>query len=176
MAAASSHPSVARSRLPVSAIVAAPVFLLFLVLKVYASHPAASDENIYFYMSVRTAFDGLWPYRDYFFAHAPLHILISAAVFKVAALVYGLFHGSPAAGVAALTNGASWNDGGLALTIAKSIPAASALLAGVFVFKGARRAGPVEAAVAAASFLLADQVLRASSHFTGIAEAALFTA
>jgi hypothetical protein len=160
----------------VSALVAAPVFLLFLVLKVYANHPAASDENVYFYMSVRTAFDGLWPYRDYFFAHAPLHILISAAVFKMVALADGLLHGSLAAGAAAMTGGTSWEDGGLAITVAKAIPALSAFLAGVCVYAGARRAGAPEAVLAAASFLLADQVLRASSHFTGIAEAALCTA
>jgi hypothetical protein len=177
MAAASLPPVIAaRSRVPVSAVFAAPVFLLFLVLKVYANHPAASDENIYFYMSVRTAFDGLWPYRDYFFAHTPLHILISVAVFKLVALAGGLLHGSLVAGVAAMTSGTSWEEGGLALTVAKAIPAASALLAGVGIYASARRAGAVEAVLAAASFLLADQVLRASSHFTGIAEAALCTA
>jgi len=177
MAAASSPPVIAaRSRVPVSAVFAAPVFLLFAALKVYANHPAASDENIYFYMSVRTAFDGLWPYRDYFFPHAPLHILISVAVFKLVALAGGLLHGSLAAGVAAMTSGVSWEDGGLALSVAKAIPAASALLAGVGIYASARRAGAVEAVLAAASFLLADQVLRASSHFTGIAEAALCTA
>src|SRR6185295_7264364 len=77
----------------ISAGAGVPVFVLFLVLKLYALHPAAADENVYFYMSVRTAFDGLWPYRDYFFAHPPLHILIAAAVFKVAALVDGVLHG-----------------------------------------------------------------------------------
>ena len=165
-----------RTRLLVPALVTAPVFLLFLVLKVYANHPAASDENIYFYMSVRTAFDGLWPYRDYFFPHAPLHIFISVAIFKMVALASGLLQGSLAAGVAAMTGGTSWEEGGFALSVAKAIPAASALAAGVFVYASARRAGAVEAVVAAASFLLADQVLRASSHFTGIAEAALCTA
>src|SRR6185295_16403341 len=160
----------------ISAGAGVPVFVLFLVLKLYALHPAAADENVYFYMSVRTAFDGLWPYRDYFFAHPPLHILIAAAVFKLAALVDGVLHGSLAAGAAAMTSGASWSDGGLGLTIGKSIPAVSTLATGIFVYKGARRAGVIEAVLAAAAFLLADQVLRASSHFTGMAEAALFTA
>ncbi len=166
----------ARARGWIPAAVATPFLLLFLVLKAYGVHPAPSDENIYFYNAVRTAFDGLWPYRDYFFAHPPLHVFIAVAVFKVVALLHGLLHGSLAAGTAAMTSGGGWSDDGLALVIAKSIPATTTTLTGVLIYRATRRAGGAEGVVAVAVFLFALGVLKASSHFTGIAEAACFTA
>jgi hypothetical protein len=142
------------------------VIALYLVLKCYVLAPADSDENIYFYMSVRTAFGGLWPYRDYFFAHPPLHLMISVLFLKVAAL----FHGVPA-----LTAPQSWAEGGLAVQVMKSIGIVSGAVTGVFVFRAARQAaGPLEGVIAAAALLLAIDVVY--SFFTGTIEALMFTA
>jgi hypothetical protein len=46
----------------------------FVVLKAYALRPMANDEGIYFYLAGRTL-EGAVPYRDFFFAHPPLHLL-----------------------------------------------------------------------------------------------------
>ena len=169
----------ARPSRPAGTIVAgivAGAVALFLVLKAYGFFHDLSDENIYFYMAVRTAFDGLWPYRDYFCPHPPLHILIAAAVFKVIAVGYGIVHGSLAAGTALMTSGASWEEGGFAFAAGKGIPAVSTVLAGLMIFRAARRAGHVEGLVALVAFLFAKGILCSSTYFTGIAEAALCTA
>src|SRR5687768_7428181 len=70
---------------PIAAL--ALLLLVFLLLKTYLLVAADSDENIYFYMSVRAAFEGQQPYRDFFFAHPPLHLWLSIAVFELVALV-----------------------------------------------------------------------------------------
>ncbi|HUT58524.1 MAG TPA: hypothetical protein VNA25_11825, partial [Phycisphaerae bacterium] len=57
----------------------AALLLAFLALKAYGLQPAVGDENIYFYMSTRVA-DGLVPWRDFFFAHPPLHLLPGVVV------------------------------------------------------------------------------------------------
>lgn len=40
------------------------------------------DENVYFYMA-KSITDGKFPYRDFFYAHPPLHIFILAAIIKI---------------------------------------------------------------------------------------------
>src|SRR6266704_1507956 len=61
----------------------AAVVLVYVALKTYHLALASSDENIYFYMAARTVFGGLAPYRDYFFAHPPLHLGLAALALKV---------------------------------------------------------------------------------------------
>ena len=40
------------------------------------------DENVYFYMA-KSVTEGKIPYRDFFYAHPPLHIFILAAIIKI---------------------------------------------------------------------------------------------
>ena len=54
----------------------------FGILKAYALAPAFSDENIYFYMCRRIA-EGALPYRDFFFAHPPFHLIPGTLVMSV---------------------------------------------------------------------------------------------
>lgn len=122
----------------------APValLLLFFALKSYALNPAISDENIYFY-DAWLMIDGHWPYRDFFFAHPPLHLIPGWLLLSV--------------------------TDGFNLQVMKGLPLFAAAVTSVIVFFIARRAaGPMAAIAAMALFLLSHDVLRASSHWTGI--------
>jgi hypothetical protein len=120
-----------------------PLLLFFAILKTYALAPALSDENIYFYMCQRIT-EGALPYRDFFFAHPPLHLLPGLLAFALL---------------------------GFSLPVAKAIPAIFAALAGLAVYRAARRAGALSGLVALALFLFSYDLLRASSHYTGASEA-----
>jgi hypothetical protein len=122
---------------------AAVLLAAFLLLKTYALGPALSDEGIYFYMCSRIA-EGAVPYRDFFFAHPPLHLLPGALLAAAA---------------------------GFSLPLFKAIPAAFAAAGGVAVFRVARGAGAPAGLAALALYLSAYDFLRASSHYTGAAEA-----
>lgn len=124
-------------------VTAGAILASFAILKAYALAPALSDENIYFYMCRRIA-EGALPYRDFFFAHPPLHLLpgtLAVAIF------------------------------GFSLPVAKAVPALAAALAGLAVYRAGRRGGALAGLLAAALFLFAYDMLRASSHYTGASEA-----
>ena len=106
------------------------VALFYAALRTYQFHLADSDENIYFYMASRTAFGGLLPYRDYFFAHPPLHLAFAVLALKVGAL---------ARGAPAMVDPAGWNDGGAALVAVKSIGIVAGVGAGACVYRAVRR-------------------------------------
>lgn len=127
--------------------------------------PAHSDENIYFHMAVRTAFDGLWPYRDYFFAHPPLHLLLGVVALKLGAL-FG--------GARAMVDPTAWMTGGAALVIMKSLTAIAAAVGGWFVYRAARTVNILAGVLALGSFLFAEEILY--SFFTGTIEAVMFAA
>lgn len=113
---------------------------LFLTLKSYSVHPTMTDDWIYAYMARRVT-EGALPYRDFFFAHPPLHLFALAASLP--------FLGFTVAGV-------------------RAAPALATALSGVFVWMLARRlGGRIAAFVALPLFLLALDVLRCSSHITG---------
>ncbi len=117
------------------------VFALFFLLKTHGLRPSATDENIYFY-GAHLITEGLWPYRDFFFAHPPLHLLVPAGVFA-------LF--------------------GFDVTVAKLIPALATMATGGFVLAIARRhLGRFGALAALVSFLFANEVLKASTNLTGV--------
>jgi hypothetical protein len=143
----------------------------YAALRLYSFHHVDSDENIYFYMAVRTSFDGLQPYRDYFFAHPPLHLYLAVAAFKLVAFIGSAHGGHP---IGALTGPTGWAEGGLALATAKSLGSASGAITALFVYRAARRFGALEALAAAACFLFAPDVLAAC--FTGTMEAVAFLA
>lgn len=45
-------------------------------------HVGPGDENIYFYMAKYVS-EGKFPYKDFFYAHPPLHILALSAIIKI---------------------------------------------------------------------------------------------
>jgi hypothetical protein len=123
---------------------AAGLFLvLFALLKAYGLAPSFSDEGIYFYMCQRMA-EGALPYQDFFFAHPPFHLIPGALLMSVA---------------------------GYSLETAKALPAAATLLAGMAIYSAGRRGTPMQGLVAMGLFLFSHDLLRASSHYTGAAEA-----
>ncbi|HOX45228.1 MAG TPA: hypothetical protein PK668_16655 [Myxococcota bacterium] len=118
------------------------VLLAFLIVKSFSFHWEVGDENIYLYMAWATVDHGAIPYRDYFFAHPPLHLLPGI-------LLYSFVDITP--------------------FTARILPVGASLVSAMFLFLLARRrAGRLGAVVAAGLFLLAFDVLRASSHWTGI--------
>lgn len=119
----------------------AALLAFFLALKSFALGPALSDENGYFYQAVLMT-RGAWPYRDFFFAHPPLHLVPGWLLFGVT---------------------------GFDLALGKLLPVLATAVSGAALFAlGRRAAGGLAGLVAAASFLLCYDVLRASSHWTGI--------
>ena len=118
------------------------VAMFFLVMKSYSFHWQIGDENIYMYMAWATAEHGALPYRDYFFAHPPLHLLPGVPLF-------GLF------GIGPLT--------------ARILPVGASLVSALFLFLLSRRqVGRLAAVLCTFALLSAFSLLRASSHWTGI--------
>ncbi len=113
----------------------------FLVLELQAVGFTVTDENIYYYQAMLLA-QGKLPYRDFFFAHPPLHILIPAILFRV----FG-FH----------------------LLLAKAISITAGLGTGLMVLLTGRRiAGDLTALAAAALYLFSFAVLNAAINMTGM--------
>ena len=56
--------------------------ILFLLVKTPNIQPKLSVENVYFYMA-KLVGDGLTPYRDFFFAHPPLHVYFLSVWMKI---------------------------------------------------------------------------------------------
>jgi hypothetical protein len=124
--------------------------LVFFLLKTHAFLPSSTDENIYFY-AANLLGQGKLPYRDYFFAHPPLHVLLPGLAFLA--------------------------TGGFNLLVAKLFPAVAAMVAGYFTWRAARRlGGELTALVALILFLSAAELLKASSNLTGVSETTAFLA
>ncbi|RME26171.1 MAG: hypothetical protein D6806_06640 [Deltaproteobacteria bacterium] len=119
----------------------AAVALFFLCLKAYSLHWQVGDENIYLYMAWAFRDHGALPYRDYFFAHPPLHLLPGIPVFALL---------------------------GFTPATARLIPAAATLLGALFLHLAALRHGRLGAVVSVFLYLTAFSLLRASTHWTGI--------
>jgi hypothetical protein len=118
------------------------IALAFLALKSFSLHWEVGDENIYWYMARVMAEDGAWFYRDFFFAHPPLHLIPGVLLVKIF---------------------------GFSVFLARLLPAGAVLLVGIFIYLSTRRFFGAAAGVAAAAcFLFSFDVLRASSHWTGI--------
>jgi len=62
---------------------------LSLTLRAFALLPHPADEGIYFYGAKRMA-EGLWPYRDFFHAHPPLHLAPTALLFAATGYSYAV--------------------------------------------------------------------------------------
>ncbi len=115
---------------------------VFFLLKSFGLNPAVSDENIYFYDTWLMS-KGLLPYRDFFFAHPPFHLIPGWIVI----LVTGEFN----------------------LVAMKSIPISAVTITGIFLYKIIKQvAGKGSALFALSMFLFSHDLLRASSHWTGM--------
>ena len=135
------HRLTVRAKRVLEAVGLVGVLGTFFLLKIPGIRPSTTDENIYFYMADRFA-DGVLPYRDFFFAHPPLHWLPGLPV-------HGLLGFSPAA--------------------ARVIPVGATLVSALAIFLTAKRhVGRVGAVAAVFALLTAFSLLRASSHWTGI--------
>jgi hypothetical protein len=118
------------------------VFLIaatFLLIKLPGIHASGTDDNIYFYMADAMT-KGRMPYRDFFFSHPPVHLMVPAALFGI---------------------------GGFSIGLAKSIPVVATLLAGLFLYCAARRASRGFALLVLLFHLTAYQVLMAASDMNG---------
>ncbi|MBP8971318.1 hypothetical protein KBH13_06895 [Myxococcota bacterium] len=111
----------------------------FFLIKIPGIHASGTDDNIYFYMANAFA-NGQIPYKDFFFSHPPVHLLVPALIFKIF---------------------------GFSLGLAKSIPVFATILAGIFMYMAARRAGRGFAMLTLLFHLTAYQVLMASSDMNG---------
>ena len=111
----------------------------FLVLKSVGIRPSITDENIYFYMA-RNLIQGFVPYRDFFFAHPPGHILFIAPFFA----------------------------SGFNLMIAKLIPVVITTLSSLFIYITFRGTGYKMAGIVFVFFYLyAYQILMGSTNLNG---------
>jgi hypothetical protein len=138
------HPKVADTLFWIAAAV---TLFAYFALETQAVGYTVTDENIYFYQAWLLS-KGEVVYRDFFFAHPPVHILIPAFFFK-------LF--------------------GFSLTLAKLISMTAQILTGVFVLLSARRLmGRLPALCAMIFYLFAFAVLNAGNNLTGINLTVLF--
>ena len=59
------------------------VVLIFILVQAKGLfHIAPGDENVYYYMA-KSVGEGQFPYRDFFYAHPPMHVLILSAIIKI---------------------------------------------------------------------------------------------
>jgi len=115
------------------------LFSGFFILKSIGIRASRTDENIYFYMA-NSLVHGRIPYRDFFFAHPPGHLLFIAPFF--------LF--------------------GFNLIVAKMIPVVVAGITGIFLYLTFRSAGHKMAGIIVTFlFLYAYQVLMGSTNLNG---------
>jgi hypothetical protein len=116
--------------------------VFFLILKCYALHPQRGDEGIYFYQAWRLA-HGAHLYRDLFFAHPPLHLLLPTLLIR-------LF--------------------GYSFFACKALPQLAGAAQGLFAFLLARKifGGRIAPTVALIALLFAEDFLKSTSYFTGI--------
>ena len=103
--------------------------------------PQPGDENVYYYMG-KLVSEGKVPYRDFFYAHPPLHIYLISAVYRIF---------------------------GFNIVILKSIPLISAILSSIFVFCITKnKYGSPEAIAASLLYLFSYSVMFNSVFSFGI--------
>ncbi len=114
----------------------------FLALKSFCIHWQVGDENIYYYMAWSVVDHGALPYRDFFFAHPPLHLLPGVIAF-------------------------AWL--GFGPLTARCLPIGATVVGATFLFLLAKRhLGRLAAVAAVALYLNSFEVLGDSTHWTGI--------
>ena len=123
------------------------VLCIWILLKSFTWRWSTTDENIYLYGATLLA-DGTLPYRDFFFAHPPMHLIVPAIVFKVF---------------------------GFSLTTAKLIPVAATIGSALISYSMMRSTlGRLAAFFTLGSFLFAMELLQASTNLNGVNLAAFW--
>jgi hypothetical protein len=120
-----------------------PVLLLlatYFVIKLETVSWSATDENIYFY-DILLFSQGKMPYRDFFFAHPPLHVMLPGVLALLTAPTFLLL---------------------------KLVPVAASMVSGVFLYLAGARVSRLAGLLGAAFFLFAMEQLQASTNLTGI--------
>lgn len=115
------------------------ILATWFLLKLVGLHPSGTDDNIYFYLANRVA-QGAFPYKDFFFSHPPVHLLVPAAVFKIA---------------------------GYSIGTAKLIPVLAQTIAGLFMYLTLRPVSRRLALVALFSHFSTYQILMGSTDMNG---------
>ena len=121
------------------------IVFIFIVLK-GLSTPQPGDENVYYYMG-KLITEGKLPYRDFFYAHPPLHIYLIALIYKIF---------------------------GFNIVALKAVPLISTLISAFFIFKIAKRFGNSEAVTASLLFLFSYGTMFNSVFSFGIDVATMF--
>ena len=121
------------------------IFILIALKGLVALQPG--DENVYYYMA-KLISEGKIPYKDFFYAHPPLHIYLLA-------LIYSTF--------------------GFNIVAMKLTPLISTLISAFFVFKIAKeKFGSAEAVISSLLFLFSYSMMFNSVFSFGIDVAAMF--
>lgn len=115
------------------------IFANWLLLRAVGLHPSRADDGIYFYLAEQLG-RGAVPYRDFFFAHPPVHLIVPAVVFKVF---------------------------GFSLVLAKALPALLQTGAAVLLYLTVRPASRALAVLGVALHLSSYQVLMGATDLTG---------
>ncbi|MFH1531894.1 MAG: glycosyltransferase family 39 protein, partial [Pseudomonadota bacterium] len=132
-----------------TALLPVGVLVAYVAVKLEAAGLSAGDENIYFY-DVLLFTRGLLPYRDFFFAHPPLHVVLPGLLCMVT---------------------------GFSLPLLKLLPLVASCVTGLAAWDTVRRSfGAVGAAAALVGWLFALEQLQASSNLTGVNLTVLFMA
>ncbi|MFH1134223.1 MAG: hypothetical protein V1735_07095 [Nanoarchaeota archaeon] len=127
-------------------LILAALCIIFLAVKLPQAGYSLSDENTYFLMAQRV-FQGEMPYRDFFYAHPPLHLFLLSVPFLFAEVPF------------------------LAL---KLLPSLFTVGTAILLFSYLRRKSDQAAIIGTSLFLFSYTVLRATSFGTGLSEACFF--
>jgi len=125
----------------VEAVLVVGAVAAWLLLKSYTWRWSTTDENIYFY-GAKITLEGQLPYRDFFFAHPPMHLVVPGIFFK-------LF--------------------GFSIGLAKAIPVVASLITALLIWHlGRVRLGRAAAFLGLVAFLFAHELLQASTNMNGV--------
>ena len=120
-------------------------FILIVLKGLVTAQPG--DENVYYYMG-KLISEGNVPYRDFFFAHPPLHTYLIALIYKIS---------------------------GFNIIVLKLIPLISTLITAFFIFKIAKgKFGNLEALMSSLLFLFSYSVMFNSVFSFGVNLATMF--
>lgn len=135
-----------KNKLPYLPAAMLMIFFLFVVSR-GLSAAQSGDENVYYYMA-KLVSEGKIPYKNFFYAHPPIHVYILALVYKVF---------------------------GFNIIVLKMVPLASSLITSFFVFKIAKQKfGNYEAVAALILFLFSYTIMFNSVFSFGIMTATMF--
>ncbi len=128
------------------------LFILFVIIFIIIALKSLTvvqpgDENVYYYMG-KLISEGKIPYRDFFYAHPPLHVYLIAFIYKIF---------------------------GFNIIILKFIPLASILISAFFIFKITKeKFGDIEAIISSLLFLFSYSIMFNSVFSFGIEIATMF--